>query len=1012
MSRRVWSILASAGVTVTLAATALSVVAQGDADPAGSAEPAAGSAAARGDARTVARVTRCADVLVIGIDGNGERPGRKTTFGPTVEAVSARYLAKARAAGRTTSTQRLPRWSTPGLGTLVKGRRATADVAAGLRRSSINAWKKPIAAGVDTASRAVGAAVAACPERQVVLVGYAQGAAVAHRTAARLAARGDVAQLTAVVLVSDPDRRGGSVTPLDGNPAAPRSSRGLLNRRSTAQPDLPPARGTFAAWSVCTKRDLVCAPGRTSLARARSVAASYARKNAAGARVRSGLLAHTRLRPVPKPATQVYNARQKEPLAIQLAADVAPRARAGVRWQVVGGEPAGIDLSSTGRVSGTPTGTGTWNLTYQVRGTTPPTPARTGVLVISVQAEAVSISAGGQASCETRSDKTAWCWGRNDYGQLGDGSTTHRPQPTRVQQSKWVDISTSGSSTCGIKDNGQLYCWGLNNYGQIGSAKSGPVKSPKRVGTASDWRDVSASWFHACATKNDGSLWCWGQNLRGQLGIGRTERHRAVPVRVGTARDWTGVVASGWHTCGTRRDGSAWCWGENTLGQLGDGTVTRRTAPARVLGGGWRQLSTAWGHTCGIRVSGELACWGFNQRGQLGNGTTTSSRSPVTVAPGRVWTGVSAGDDSTCALDNTGRPWCWGDNRYGEVGGPIGHSTTPVARSERALTAISAGWLHHCGSAPGRATCWGSNELGQLGNAVRVGGSTARLAPVAFKRNTETDAQLARMAPGEIVERQLGDRPAVPAAAKKVTGYHFRIMTFNVLGSQHTSPSGGRSDWAPGRIRAEWSSELIGAKTPSLIGTQELQPDQVLALNEATSGTFSFFPGNTLGYSGAPQSVMWRNSMWQATYKSTISIPFMDGYRPQPVVRLRHKPSGGQVYLINVHFSPGKMEADRDRATNIVIKTIQKLAKDKLPIMLTGDFNEREELFCKVVRRTDLVAGLGGSFKNGKCTPPAGRRVDWIFGSKGVFNGFRIDQGATVRRITDHSVHASRFAVR
>ena len=114
--------------------------------------------------------------------------------------------------------------------------------------------------------------------------------------------------------------------------------------------------------------------------------------------------------------------------------------------------------------------------------------------------------------------------------------------------------------------------------------------------------------------------------------------------------------------------------------------------------------------------------------------------------------------------------------------------------------------------------------------------------------------------------------------------------------------------------------------------------------------------------------------------------------------------------MINVHFSPGKMEDDRRKATTLVIKTIKTLKKDGLPILLTGDFNDRQRVFCQVTAKTPLRAALGGS-NNGSCKPPAARRVDWIFGSGGSFGKISISQGAQVRRTTDHAVQDVPFTV-
>ena len=136
----------------------------------------------------------------------------------------------------------------------------------------------------------------------------------------------------------------------------------------------------------------------------------------------------------------------------------------------------------------------------------------------------------------------------------------------------------------------------------------------------------------------------------------------------------------------------------------------------------------------------------------------------------------------------------------------------------------------------------------------------------------------------------------------------------NVLGSQHTAPIGGdEPEMAPGRLRAEWGSMVLRMKDASLVGLQESQPDQIVAYDAATSHQYRIYPGNSLGYSSAPQSVMWRRAEWKLLWHSSISIPFPGGYRPQPIVELQQRSTGATVYWINVHFWARQAhQAERD----------------------------------------------------------------------------------------------------
>jgi endonuclease/exonuclease/phosphatase family metal-dependent hydrolase len=155
---------------------------------------------------------------------------------------------------------------------------------------------------------------------------------------------------------------------------------------------------------------------------------------------------------------------------------------------------------------------------------------------------------------------------------------------------------------------------------------------------------------------------------------------------------------------------------------------------------------------------------------------------------------------------------------------------------------------------------------------------------------------------------------------------------------------------------------------------------------------------------------MWDRADWKLTWHSSISIPFTSGWRPQPIVQLQQRSTGALVYWINVHFSARRAgQADRNKSMGILLRAIAKLKKDRLPILLTGDFNQIAPAFCPIIRKTPLVAATGGSNVGGHCVLPRGARVDWVFGSRGVFSGALMDDSAQVRRTTDHHVLSARF---
>ncbi|MBT8202669.1 MAG: hypothetical protein KJO87_05120, partial [Acidimicrobiia bacterium] len=193
------------------------------------------------------------------------------------------------------------------------------------------------------------------------------------------------------------------------------------------------------------------------------------------------------------------------------------------------------------------------------------------------------------------------------------------------------------------KGDGTVVCWGLNNAGQLGDGTTTDRNSATQVTAMTAAVGIDGGGVHTCVVKSDGTAWCWGKNDKGQLGDG-TGSNSLTPVQVagiggtGSLTD-AAVIGSGLtHACAGRSDGSAACWGLNDKGQLGDNTTTDSDWPVTVVGiGGVGTLADvqfiAGGskHSCAVQSTG-VACWGFNSKGQLGDNTTTDSSSPVAVS--------------------------------------------------------------------------------------------------------------------------------------------------------------------------------------------------------------------------------------------------------------------------------------------------------------------------------------------------------------------------------------------
>ncbi|TXH42562.1 MAG: hypothetical protein E6Q90_08955 [Actinobacteria bacterium] len=326
---------------------------------------------------------------------------------------------------------------------------------------------------------------------------------------------------------------------------------------------------------------------------------------------------------------------------------------------------------------------------------------------------ASAISAGGQHTCAVVEGQ-AYCWGYNLDGTLGDGTTTDQPTPAAVDTSGVLngrtvtDISAGGSHTCVIAD-GAAFCWGNNDSGEVGNGTSGnDVLSPAAVSLPSPVTDISAGRHYSCAVAA-GTAYCWGLNLYSTLGDGTsTPRNAPVPVTAGgtlAGKTVTEVAAGYDHTC-VLADGAPFCWGFNGDGQLGDGSKVTSAAVRPVdmtalAGKALTGLTAGDSYNCVI-ADGGLYCWGNNIYGQLGDGSQTVRDAPtaVTGITGSV-TQVSAGAFHTCAVI-TGAAYCWGSNAEGELGDGAAPtwSTSPVAVSRTGplqgatVVGIAAGAWH------------------------------------------------------------------------------------------------------------------------------------------------------------------------------------------------------------------------------------------------------------------------------------------------------------------------------
>ncbi len=312
--------------------------------------------------------------------------------------------------------------------------------------------------------------------------------------------------------------------------------------------------------------------------------------------------------------------------------------------------------------------------------------------VTALGKDVVEVKAGYTSTCARKADGSVWCWGADTFGQTGSGTpAAAQLQPVKVPLADEAEeLSAGGIHTCARTTGGSVFCWGGNQVGQIGNAMpSSPVLSPEKVTLlGDDVAGIAAGATHTCARKTDGSVWCWGANQQGQVGDGTTQSPRPAPVLVPELASGVVEIGAGVaHTC-ARTAAATWCWGSNDEGQLGTGAPgVPQPSPVQVdlsgLDGEVTGLALGYQHTCAITSEGSAWCWGANGHGQLGDGTTQGSASPVKVtSPGVGYARVVTGQYHSCALTTDTLIQCWGFNALAQLG--------TAAMSEQEISPVEA----------------------------------------------------------------------------------------------------------------------------------------------------------------------------------------------------------------------------------------------------------------------------------------------------------------------------------
>jgi alpha-tubulin suppressor-like RCC1 family protein len=341
---------------------------------------------------------------------------------------------------------------------------------------------------------------------------------------------------------------------------------------------------------------------------------------------------------------------------------------------------------------------------------------------------ATTITAGAGHTCTIRSDGTAWCWGFNDFGQLGDGTKDDHDQPAQVANLTGVKAIDGGTEhTCAIDGTGKLWCWGRDDSGQLGDAGDAASSTPVAVampGGPMAATAIATGDRHSCAILGDQSLVCWGNNDSGQLGDGTTSsRNTPVGAAIGKV---TAVSAGGGETCAVDGAGALWCWGANDSGQIGNGMAVGNgpgvVSPFPVPLVDVANVAVGSSSACALTGDGAVWCWGGNDHGQVGSPPANIFNHPDITTPVRVplpiaATAITASFEVVCAIDAASDVWCWGENVDDEIEPSGDNRFTPVKTPYSNVTAIATGATYICVQTKTHGlACSGFNGQGQLGD--------------------------------------------------------------------------------------------------------------------------------------------------------------------------------------------------------------------------------------------------------------------------------------------------------
>ena len=329
---------------------------------------------------------------------------------------------------------------------------------------------------------------------------------------------------------------------------------------------------------------------------------------------------------------------------------------------------------------------------------------------------------------------------------------------------------------------------------------------------------------------------------------------------------------------------------------------------------------------------------------------------------------------------------------------PVSGARDTSAQDDRAEDASSAS----ARTTP-RSAAHADAALTRLVQAREEERRAARLARLAARRASELREQAAE-ARRKAREQRLEERREARQERREARNapVDVRVGTFNVLGSQHTDADGPRRPFPPASVRTAHTASLVAKHGVDILGTQELQDDQLRDLQGRTG--MAAYPGFGWGSKETDNSILWDPGVFEMVSGSRFTVTFVDRPRPQPILRLRHLATGRELYVVNTHPSPGdgRYLTQRRNAQATLVSVVNDLRATGLPVLVTGDMNDRGEFYCRVVPQTGMVASNGGSYGAGCNPPPEPMPVDWVVGSGVTWSGYWRDTSATEQRTSDH----------